>query len=83
MREPDLAVVEQALGASRGQRGGDIDDVDIGKAGGEFGQRHIGETEAGAMPPHAAFGEAERLHRRFGQIVHQDGGGCHRAQFGQ
>jgi hypothetical protein len=66
MREPDLAIVEQALGAGRGQSGRDIDDVDIGEGGGEFRQRHIGETEARPVPLDAAFGEAERLHRRLG-----------------
>ena len=77
MREPDLAVVEQAFGAGRGQGGRDIDDIDIGEGVGEFGQRDIGEAEAGAVAPDAALGEAQRLHRRLGQIVDQDRRGRH------
>ena len=72
MRERRQAVVEQARGPGRRERGGDVDDVNVGEFLRELGEREIGAAEAVAMAVKATLGQAQRLHRRLGQIVDQD-----------
>ena len=83
MGEADLAVVEQPFGAGRGQRGRDIDHIDVGKGAREFGKRDVGQPEPGAVSLHAAFRKSQRLNGRLGQIVDQDRRGGHFAQLAQ